>query len=113
MQYAVGTALVITLENNDVYFGYLEAEGDDFVVLRSARNCLYWHEGLHGYMGLAIAGPNQDCFVGPAATRVKFKGVKTMVECSDIAAKAWELEPWGRGDKTIRSSPEAPSLAAN
>jgi hypothetical protein len=89
-------AIVVTTEFRGVFFGYVEDESTlpESVTLKDARNCVYWSSSVKGVLGLAAGGPNKDCRVGskvPSLTVWKITGV---AECSDVAVKAWESEPW-------------------
>ena len=62
--------------------------------LTKARNCLYWSADVKGFMGLAVTGPSKFCKVGPAVPRITLQKVTSVVECEDVAVKAWEASPW-------------------
>ena len=87
-------AVVVTTVHRGVFFGYLHSKDGDTVVLTQARNCLYWHKSVHGFLGLAKDGPNAECRVGPAVDRLDVYGVSTIANCTAKAISAWQGEPW-------------------
>jgi len=90
----LNTKVVVTTAHRGVFFGTLESQEANTVVLIEARNCLYWARSAKGFLGLAATGPNSECRVGPAASRTQLFDVTSMSECSDEAARRWEVAPW-------------------
>ena len=86
--------VVVTTEHRGVFFGYLEDIDGNVATLTKARNCLYWSADVKGFMGLAVTGPSKFCKVGPAVPRITLQKVTSVVECEDVAVKAWEASPW-------------------
>jgi len=90
-------AVVVTTGNHGVFFGYIDSDKPqtkDEITLTQCRNCIYWHNSLHGFMGLASQGPNEQCKIGGAVSSVKLFNVTAILDASDEAVKAWESEPW-------------------
>jgi hypothetical protein len=90
--------VLVTTDKRGVFAGVLEENNvgeDGTVVLREARNCIYWDSGLRGFLGLANPGPGPECRIGPAVPLLTLTGVTGIAECTDDARKAWESEPWG------------------
>jgi hypothetical protein len=48
--------VIITTEFRGVFFGYADDTSGDTVVLKNARNCIYWSAATGGFMGLASKG---------------------------------------------------------
>jgi hypothetical protein len=88
-------AVIVTTEHRGVFFGYATKTDGDTIVLRAARNCIYWSEKVRGFMGLAAIGPDNESKVGPAAD-IELRGITSVVACTPEAVAAWESAPWGR-----------------
>jgi hypothetical protein len=63
------------------------------IILRDARNILYWSADVKGFVGLAATGPTAGCRVGPKAD-MELRKVTCVVEVSQRAVDAWEAQPW-------------------
>jgi len=90
--------VLVTTNNRGVYFGYLEddSEAPAKHVLTNARCAVYWDTDiLKGFLELAADGPSGACRISRPTTRFTVYGVATVAECTDKAADAWELAPWG------------------
>lgn len=85
--------VIVTTAHRGVFFGYASETGGSVIKLRAGRLCVYWSVDLHGFMGLASAGPNRNCRIGPAAD-IDLRDITAVVECSPEAAAAWEKAPW-------------------
>lgn len=51
-------AVLVTTAHRGVFFGYATKTDGDTIKLRAARNCIYWHQSVRGFLGLASTGPN-------------------------------------------------------
>lgn len=51
--------VIITTEYRGVFFGYAEDTTGDTVILKNARNCIYWSSKTGGFLGLASKGPGE------------------------------------------------------
>jgi len=89
-----GTKVVVTTSSRGVFFGELVARDVERVTLRNARNCLYWHASVRGFVGLSVTGPLEGSRVGPACEEIELTGVTSIARASDDAIKAWEAGPW-------------------
>lgn len=85
---------MVTTQWRGVFFGYAEDTAGERIFLRRGRHCIHW-EDTHGFMGLALEGPNGKCRIGPSAD-IELRGVTAVIEVSEEAARAWEAEPWNR-----------------
>lgn len=86
--------VVVTTAHRGVFFGYLARQAGDTVWITKARNCVYWSDALHGFLGLAKEGPNAQCRVGPNVSKLQLLNVTSVADCTPVAVKAWEAEPW-------------------
>jgi hypothetical protein len=90
-----GRAVVVTTEHRGVFFGYLVGEpAKEKVLLRRARNCVFWSTDVLGFVGLAERGPTKSCRVGPAAEEMTLFGITSVLVCSPASVEAWEHSPW-------------------
>ena len=92
----IGKPVVVTTELRGVFFGYLEKHNQDkaIVILKDARNCLYWSSDVKGFMGLAANGPSDQCRIGPRVPRFTVDKVTSVIEMTDEVARKWEAMPW-------------------
>lgn len=90
------TAIVVTTEHKGVFFGYGDAalSADKTITITQARMCVHWSESIRGVLGLAATGPDKNCRITPAVPSISLNGVTSVMECSEAAAKAWEVGPW-------------------
>lgn len=86
--------VVVTTEYRGVFFGTLEHRNDREVHLSDARMCVFWSSDVRGIVGLASTGPSRACRISTPAPRVELLGVTSLMECTDVAAAAWEAAPW-------------------
>jgi len=86
--------VVITTNHRGVFFGTMEDDRGDVVVLTDARNCISWSETTHGFLGLASIGPQPGSKIGPAVPRLTLSGVTSIALCTEAASALWESEPW-------------------
>ena len=91
-------AVLVTTVHKGVFFGRLESFEDDLkiVTLNDARNCIYWSEEVHGFLGLAATGPTKGTRVGPAVPVLTLTDVTSIADCTAEATKAWEKATWPR-----------------
>ena len=88
-------AVVVTTQHKGVFFGYAKDTDGAIINLRAGRNCLYWSQGVKGFIGLAADGPDKQCRIGPAAD-IALRDITSVVECTPAAVQAWENAPWSR-----------------
>ena len=87
--------MVVTTEFRGVFFGYIEADNSPSnVVLADARNCVYWTSSVRGVLGLAAAGPDKGCRIGPKVPRITLQKITSVAECTPEAVQKWESAPW-------------------
>lgn len=86
--------VLVTTAHRGVFFGYATDTSGETVVLERARNCLYWHESVRGFIGLAANGPNSQCRIGPACSRIELRNITSVSDVSADAVRAWESAPW-------------------
>lgn len=86
--------VLITTEYRGVFFGYAEDTSGDTVLLRDARNCIYWSADVKGFLGLAVTGPSKNCRIGPKVPLFEARKVTSVTEVTEEAVKQWEAAPW-------------------
>jgi hypothetical protein len=86
--------VLVTTEYGGVFFGYADDTSRDTIVLKNARNIVYWEPAGKGFLGLAVTGPNYKCRVGPPATSIELRKISCVAECTPEAVSAWERAPW-------------------
>lgn len=84
--------VIITTEYRGVFFGYADDTSGDTVVLKNARNCIYWSAKIGGFMGLASKGPVDGSRIGERVKQIELRKVTAVLEVSQEAAAAWERE---------------------
>lgn len=93
-----GRPVLVTTAHRGVFFGYADPHEDlteaTVIALKRARNCIYWSRAMRGFLGLASAGPDQDCRIGPTVDIV-LRDVTCIADVEPDAVKRWEASPWG------------------
>lgn len=84
--------IIVTTEYRGVFFGYADDTGGDTIVLKRARNCIYWSAKTGGFMGLASTGPGPGSRIGAVVTSIELRKITSVIEMTDEAVKAWEME---------------------
>lgn len=84
--------VLVTTEFRGVFFGYIS---DDKklpaeITLSGARNCIYWHSSIGGFLGLASNGPNSQCRIGKRVDEVTLYKITSITSIEPTAEKAWE-----------------------
>jgi len=87
--------VLVTTAHRGVFFGYATNTDGAIIKLRAARNCMSWSSDVKGFLGLASTGPSKSCRVGPAAD-IELRDITCVANCTEAAAKAWEIAPWTR-----------------
>lgn len=89
-------AVLVTTKFRGVFFGYV----DDFpdvpgsMVLKNARNCIYWSTDCKGFLGLAATGPTSSCRIGPQVEEILLYGITSVTPVVGSAVTKWEMAPW-------------------
>ena len=87
----VGKKVLITTEFRGVFFGELsEDNAPGNVVLKNARNCIYWSSDVGGFLGLASVGPSKECRIGKKVDEVRLFKVTSISPVSDEAVEKWQ-----------------------
>lgn len=93
----LGQAVLVTTAHRGVFFGYLVGEAaKEKVLLKRARNCLYWSVEQKGFVGLAERGPVANTRVGPCAPDATLFEITSVITCTPEATKAWESSQWAK-----------------
>ena len=87
-------AVMVTTSHRGVFFGYLQKEDSDTVILTNARMAVYWSADIKGVLGLASKGPSKSCRIGPQVPEIKLFSVTSIAFVPPSAAKKWEDAPW-------------------
>ena len=88
-------AVLITTKHRGVFFGYASGERvNGTVTLRKARMCVYWSRAMRGVLGLASAGPDNECRISSAVDEIELNDVTAVVQCTPTATEKWESAPW-------------------
>lgn len=88
--------VLVTTAHRGVFFGYLNGRkpAKAQLVLDRCRNCGFWSKAMSGFLGLASIGPDSDCKVGPAASRVTLYDITSVTEVEPQAVEKWEAATW-------------------
>ena len=86
--------LVVTTKHRGVFFGYGHPTDSDTIRIEKARMCVYWSAETKSVLGLASAGPEKNCKIGPAVPAITLRGVTSCMEATPEAAEKWEKGPW-------------------
>ena len=86
--------LVVTTESRGVFFGYGQVTTKKEIRLEQARMCVYWDKVIRGVLGLAAAGPNNNCRISYAIPAITLQKVTAIMECTPEATENWEVGPW-------------------
>ncbi len=85
-------AVLVTTQYRGVFYGEMES-GKDLpgkIVLKNARNCIYWSSDCNGFLGLAANGPTKGCKIGAKIEEVTLYGITSVSPVSAEAVKKWE-----------------------
>ena len=84
--------VIVTTEYRGVFFGYATETSGDTIILRRARNCIYWSAKTGGFMGLASIGPQERSRIGQQVESIELRKVTSVIEVTDAAVAVWEKE---------------------
>lgn len=87
-------AVMIGNTRNGLWFGYATDTSDTTVVLKRARQIVYWSADCKGAAGLAANGPTAGCRITPAVPQVTVRDVVTVGVLSPEATAKFEAAPW-------------------
>lgn len=88
-------SVLVTTAHRGVFYGWALESGchGETIVLRGARNVIYWPASQKGFLGLAANGPNKECRLGPAAD-IELRNITCVARVSPDAASDWEKFVW-------------------
>jgi hypothetical protein len=89
----IGRPVLVTTEYRGVFFGYAEDTSGETIILKKARNCIYWAASVGGFLGLAATGPKKDCRIGAEVEQFEARKVTSVTEVNAEAAKKWSDAP--------------------
>lgn len=85
--------VLITTAHRGVFFGRIDPSKrhEPIIDMIGARNCLFWHESVGGFLGLAAVGPNRQCRIGAKVPGIfTARDVTSVTDCTPEAVAAWE-----------------------
>jgi len=83
--------VLVTTEFRGVFFGELaEDNSPGNVVLKNARNCIYWSSDVGGFLGLAAKGPSMECRIGFEVESVRLFKITSITPVSSEAVEKWK-----------------------
>lgn len=87
--------MIVTTKHRGVFFGYGDTESKAKTIqLNQAQMCVYWSEAMHGVMGLAAQGPDDQCRIGPVVPTLTLHDVTSIMMVTPKAEDAWKQQPW-------------------
>lgn len=90
--------VVVTTAHRGVFFGYVDTREQSLdsttLVLKNARNGVYWSPDIRGFLGLASDGPSNGCRIGPAAPCLIVQDITSVAPVTEVVAERWEAAPW-------------------
>ena len=86
----LGRPVLVTTDKRGVFFGYADNTDGDPIVLKNARNCIYWSKSIGGFAGLATVGPNDQCRIGAKVGQIELRGICSVTEVEAPGVLAWE-----------------------
>lgn len=81
-------AVLVTTQYRGVFFGFLESQDGDKVVLVRAR-CAIRFATTGGFLELAKIGPNHKSKIGTEAERIELYAVTSIADVSKEAIAKW------------------------
>ena len=85
--------LVVTTARG-VFFGYGTPSDAPTIRIERCRMVVSWSADVRSVVGLAANGPTAGCRIGPQAPAIIIRDVTAVIECSEVAATAFELGKW-------------------
>jgi hypothetical protein len=89
--------VLVTTEYRGVFFGYATDTSGDTIILKRARNCIFWPVSQGGFMGLASDGPDSFAKIGAQVDQIELRKVTAVTEVTTKAAGQWEVASVYRG----------------
>lgn len=92
-----GKPVLVTTKHKGVFFGYVPKDTKSSnapLKLTRARMCIRWSSAMLGVWGLASAGPDKECRIGPEVEVLTIHDVTAVADCTEQAAANWEKAPW-------------------
>jgi hypothetical protein len=86
--------VIVTTDKRGVFFGTVVKKTKNEITLKNAQMCVFWARSVHGVLGLAADGPNEECRITKPVPKIELNGVTAVMDVTPAAAKAWEACPW-------------------
>jgi hypothetical protein len=96
-KHMTGSPVLVTTEFRWVFFGYSDDTTRDPIVLRNARNCIYWPATTGGFGGLACYGPGNGARIGPPIPQIILRKITAVADVTPAAVAEWEAANVYRG----------------
>lgn len=90
----LGRPVLVTTKDRGVFFGFADKTDGDIITLKNCRNCIYWTSANQGFLGLASMGPQSGAKIGATAPQTELRGITSVSEVTEIAAKTWVEFQW-------------------
>lgn len=97
MTEATERPVLVTTEYRGVFFGYAADTKGDTIILKRARNCIYWPSANGGFGGLASEGPAKGARIGARVEEIELRKITSVAEVSPAAVELWEAANVYRG----------------
>lgn len=84
-------AVLVTTNYRGVFFGQVKDDKSlpKEIVLKNARNCIYWSSDCGGFLGLAAKGPTSGCRIGTKVDEITLYDITSVTPVSEEAAEKW------------------------
>ena len=82
--------ILVTTEYHGVFFGYADDTSGDTIILKNARNCIYWPSENGGFMGLASEGPAKGSRIGAQVNTIELRKITSISEVTETAEQLWK-----------------------
>ena len=84
-------AVLVTTEFRGVFFGHVKDDKKlpSEITLTNARNCIYWHQDVGGFLGLASKGPSAGCRLGTVVPEVTLWKITSVTPVTAEAVEKW------------------------
>ena len=86
-----GKMVLITTEFRGVFAGFVKDDKDlpTKITVTKARNCIYWHSSIGGFLGLASNGPNENCKLGAEVPELTLYKITSVTPVTEAAVEKW------------------------
>jgi len=86
--------VVVLTEFKEIFCGECDDPWGDVLMLKNARQAIFFSEETHGLLGLAANGPAEGSRIGPVVEEMRVARPVNVIKCSAEAVKKWESAEW-------------------